>query len=328
MKFEIKFPMFMLQSEWPVKYMYALGKKYNRFFKFLGNISVIVGLLGMLFTFALLGRGLISVLDGGPAQVGLVIPGVRIPGSPIYIPLLEGLIVIFMLAVFHEGMHGIMAGAEGLKSRYAAFILLLFIPAAGVELDEEKLKKKSPVSRMRIFAAGSMGNFILALLCAGLMFPMGWVAPSFIESDGLLVLNSSNIKFADGAIITGINGQDVRELGTLEDMLASLEPGTPLSVVTTNGTVTGNLDDNGKMGVYLQPLGHYKNWGGNLFGFIAGILVLSVQINLGVGLINLLPLSILDGGRMMAELSRKWYRIVSPIALVLLLANLFGPYVL
>jgi len=328
MKFEIKFPMFMLQSEWPVEYMYALGKKYRRFFKLLGNISIIVGLLGMLFTFVLLGRGLISVLEGGPAQVGLVIPGVRIPGSPIYIPLLEGLIVIFMLAVFHEGMHGIMAGAEGLKSRYAAFILLLFIPAAGVELDEKKLKEKSAVSRMRIFAAGSMGNFILALICIGLMFPMGQIAPAFIESDGLLVLNSSNIEFADGAVITEINGQDVREIENLEDILASLEPGAPVNIATTNGTVTGNLDDNGKMGVYLQPLAHYKNWGGKIFGFIARIIALSIQINLGVGLINLLPLSILDGGRMMAELSRKWYRVVSPVALVLLLANLFGPYVL
>ena len=328
MKFEAKFPVFMLQSKWPVERMYSLGKKYSRFFKFLGNISIIIGLLGMLVTFALLGRGLISVLDGGQAQVGLVIPGVKIPGSPIYIPLLEGLIVIFMLAVFHEGMHGIMAGAEGLKSRYAAFILLLFIPAAGVELDEKKMEKKSSVSRMRIFAAGSMGNFILALLCWSLMFPMGWMAPTFIESDGLLVLNSSNMEFAEGAIITEINGQDVKELEKLESLLESFEPGAPINVVTTNGTVTGNLDDNGKMGVYLQPLGHYKNWGGKLFGFIASILVLSVQINLGVGLINLLPLSILDGGRIMAELSRKWYKVVSPIALVLLLANLFGPYVL
>ena len=145
---------------------------------------------------------------------------------------------------------------------------------------------------------------------------------------GRAVLNSSNIEFADGAIITEINGQDVRELENLESLLASLEPGAPIDIATTNGTVTGNLDEDGKIGVYLQPLAHYKNWGGRLFGFIARIIALSIQINLGVGLINLLPLSILDGGRMMAELSRKWYKVVSPIALVLLLANLFGPYVL
>ena len=328
MKFEAKFPMLMLQSRWPVDYMYAIGRKYQRFFRLLGNLSIIVGLFGMLVTFALLGRGIVSVLEGGQSQVGLVIPGVKIPGSPIYIPLLEGLIVIFLLAVFHEGMHGIMAGAEGLKSKYAAFILLLFIPAAGVELDEAKMKKKSAVARMRIFAAGSMGNFILALLCVGLMFPMSKLAPAFIESDGLLVLNSSNMEFAEGAVITEINGHDVRKLENLENILAELEPEAAVEIKTTNGTVTGSLDADGKMGVYLQPLGHYKNWGGNLFGFIARIIALSIQINIGVGLINLLPLSILDGGRIMSELSRKGYKIVSPVALVMLLANLFGPYVL
>lgn len=328
MKFEAKFPMLMLQFEKPVDYMYAIGKRYGRFFRALGNLAVLAGFLGMIVTFALLGRGAAEVLGGGPAQVGLIIPGVRVPGSPVYLPLLEGLIVIFLLAVFHEGMHGIMAGAEGIKSRYAAFLLLLFIPAAGVELDEKKIGKKSVLARLRIFAAGSMGNFILALLCVGAMIPLGHVAPAFVEADGLLVLNSSNLEFAEGAVITGINGEDATELEKLGELLDRLGPGDAVEVSTTNGTVGGFMNEEGKLGVMLQPLGHYKGPAGEAFGFLARVLALSITINIGVGLINLLPLSILDGGRMMSETSRKLYRVVSPVALILLLINLIGPYVL
>ncbi|MBR9689555.1 MAG: hypothetical protein GOV01_01500 [Candidatus Altiarchaeota archaeon] len=326
MKTEFKFPIFMLQFEKPVEYMYAVGKKYKKFFQMLGNLSVIVGVLGMILTGVLLTKGAWTIIQGGPAQVGLVIPGVRIPGSPIFIPLVEGLIAILLLAVFHEGMHGIVAASEGIRSKYTALILFLFIPAAGVEIDERKLAKKDSLSKLRIFSAGSMGNFILAILALGLMFPTGWMAGKFIAGDGLLVLNSSNLAFEQGAVITHINGKETKTVLQLRDVLGSEIPGAPVEVKTTNSTVYGTLTDEGKLGVYLESVFHYVSPLGNLFGFIGRILAISFTLNIGVGLINLLPLGILDGGRMMEELSPRWYKPMSSIALFLLLMNLIGPY--
>jgi membrane-associated protease RseP (regulator of RpoE activity) len=62
------------------------------------------------------------------------------------------------------------------------------------------------------------------------------------------------------------------------------------------------------------------------------------MLNLGIGAINLLPLGPLDGGRMAnialnkrmknKERAKKLFRWISMLSLLLLLANLIGPYVL
>ena len=117
MEFEFSFPMILLKFKEPAIWMERFGKKHSRAIKLLGNISTVIGIFGMLLAFAFMVRGAVAVINGGPAQVGLVIPGVRLPGSQFYVPLVEGIIVIFFMAVFHEGMHGIMAGAEGIRPK-------------------------------------------------------------------------------------------------------------------------------------------------------------------------------------------------------------------
>ncbi|MBR9680384.1 MAG: hypothetical protein GOU98_01005 [Candidatus Altiarchaeota archaeon] len=327
MEFDLKFPMFMLKFEKPVEYMYRFGKKYSKPLKVLGNISVLVGIFGMLIAGALLAKGSIDIINGGPASVGLVIPGVRIPGSPVYIPLVEGLIAILLLAVFHEGMHGIMAAAHGIKSKYTALILFLFIPAAGVEIDEEKLAKTSKLAKLRIFAAGSMGNFILAILVLGLLFPTGYVVQQNSEDLGLKVLNSTNMPFEVDEVILSINNQETRSIIQLREVLGGLEPGSEVVVKTDRRELSGNLEDDGKLGIYLEPLFEFTSIWGKIFAFIGKVLAISFSLNIGVGLMNLLPLGILDGGRMFSEMSKKLYPTASTVALFLLLMNLFGSYV-
>jgi len=326
MDFEFKFPVFMVRSDRPVDWMYSFGKKHSKLLRRLGNLSAVVGIVGMVVAFAFLVRGAVSIMEGGPAQVGLVIPGVQIPGSPVYIPLVEGLIAVFLLAVFHEGMHGIMAAAEGIRSKYTALILFLFIPAAGVEIDEKKLEKKAALPKIRIFSAGSMGNFILALLCLGLLFPTGLLLEKFVEPEGLQVTNSTNLALNPGDLILGINGREVLSIEQLREVLDDIGPGGRVEVKTENATVYGRLTDEAKLGVYLQQKFHYSGVLGHLIGFLGRVLGISFQLNLGVGLINLLPLGILDGGRIMAELSKKYYRLASVVASVLLILNLIGPY--
>ena len=326
MELELKFPVLMVKFQRPAELMYEFGKKHERVFKRIGDISTLVGVVGMVVATALLMKGAVGVVMGGPAQVGLVVPGVRIPGSPIYIPLVEGLIAVFLLAVFHEGMHGITAAAEGLKAKYAAFIAFLFIPAAGVEIDEKKMKKKGKLTRLRIFSAGSMGNFILALLCFGLLFPAGAVVEKFVDYSGLKVLNSTNLDLHPGDVIVSINGRSTKSVEELRDVLKEIGPGGTVEVKTTNSTVYGRLTGEGKLGVYLQPLVEYRGWTGGLLGFIARVLVISVQLNLGVGIMNLLPLGILDGGRIMAELCEKYHRLASIVVTALLVVNLVGAY--
>jgi len=258
-EFEAKFPVFMLKFKKPVEYMYRFGKKYSKLLKVLGDISVIIGVLGMIIAGALLTKGTFDIINGGPAQVGLVIPGVRIPGSPVYIPLVEGLVAILLLAIFHEGMHGIMAAAHGIKSKYTALILMLFIPAAGVEVDEEKLRKKDTMTKLRIFAAGSMGNFILAGLVFLLIIPTGWIVGANSQFKGLKVLNSSNIAFKSDEVIQSVNGIDTRSIDRLQAALVEIGPNANVSVQTNQRVVTGRLDAKGKLGVYIEPLFNFTS---------------------------------------------------------------------
>ena len=327
-KLEFHFPMLMLQFERPAEWMHGFGRKHERAVRALGSISVLVGMVGMVVAGAFLFRGAIEVAMGGPAQIGVVIPGVKVPGSPVYIPLLEGLIVIFFLAAFHEGMHGIVAAAEGLKPKYAAFILFLFIPAAGVELDEEKLKKKSRLQKMRIFAAGSMGNFLLALLSLALLLPAGKVAALVVEPAGLRVLNSSNPAISAGEVIVSLNGREARSTDGLRAALEGLGPGERVVIGTLNGSVEAFLNGEGKIGVYLEQELNYKNPLGGVALFVMKLLGLSISLNIGVGLMNLLPLGILDGGRMFREAVPRWYPQASALVLLLLLVNIIGPILL
>ncbi len=331
MEFEFDFPVFMIKSGSLVDAVHRFGKKHARIIRALGDLAVLLSLFGSLLAIAFLVRGSVTVVKGGPAQVSILIPGVKMPGSNFKLPFFEGIVVIFLLALFHEGMHALMASAQGVKPKYFAFLLFAVIPAAGVEIDPDDLEKMKRIERARVFAAGSLGNVILALLCLALSSPVGAVLQHGVTYDGLLVLNVTNpqMHLPVGVVITGVNGTDVRDLKGLWDFLEKAKPGDFVTVNTTNGTFSGRLTEIGgkaRIGVYLRPLVHYRAGWAKALGFIARVLLLSFQINLGVALINLLPVKLLDGGYVLEEIApgaTKWF--TAPL-LALILFNIAGPY--
>jgi len=331
MEIEFDFPVLMFKSRSFVDFIYRIGRKREKIIKKLGTFALFLSLLGSVVAIDFLVRGAAEVLRGGPAQVSILIPGVQIPGSAFRLPLLEGLVVIFLLAIFHEGFHGIVASAHGLKPKYFAFLLFLFIPAAGVEIDEEKLKKVRKVERLRIFAAGSFGNLVLALICIILAFPLGKVLETGIEPKGLLVLNVTNpqINLKPGYVIEEINGTDVRNLENLWKFMEKIKPGEYVEIKTRNGTFIGKtIESEGKarLGIYLRPLIEYRSAWARALAFVVRVLLLSFQINIGVALINLLPVHLLDGGRILEDMAPGVLRFVSPLMLLLLILNIAGPY--
>jgi len=92
------------------------------------------------------------------AGVQLVIPGVTIP-------LWYGLIGLIVVMVVHELSHGVVARAEKLRLKSVGLVLFAVIPGAFVEPDEDELKKAPLLSRLRVYAAGSMANIVVALPC-------------------------------------------------------------------------------------------------------------------------------------------------------------------
>jgi len=126
------------------KIITRIAKKYARFWRVFGNISIFFGLLMTLASIGLLVFSLVNffipVIPGadGPT-VGLIIPGVTIS----FRTFMFLIIPIILTMIPHELAHGVVSHADGveLKSTGLAFFAIFF--GAFVELDEEDLIKSS-----------------------------------------------------------------------------------------------------------------------------------------------------------------------------------------
>jgi len=94
-----------------------LAKKFPRIIKFLSFIGIFVGFLGMIYISYILVDGAFNLLSNpnAPPVITPVIPGIKIPGSPIFVPFWYGIIAIFIVAALHEFSHGVVARAYKIK---------------------------------------------------------------------------------------------------------------------------------------------------------------------------------------------------------------------
>ena len=175
-----------------LKLMDKLSKVWPRFLKVLGIIGIGVGFIGMVTILVFLIRGLINLLMDPLAKptIGLVLPGIRIPGAPVYVPFWYGIIAIFVVAVVHEFSHGVIARLYNIKIKSSGIAFFGPILAAFVEPDEKQLSKKSKVAQLSIFAAGPFSNILTAgvvvLILSFFVMPF---SSSLLESEGVQIAN-------------------------------------------------------------------------------------------------------------------------------------------
>lgn len=207
-----------------------------RFWKALGTIGVAIGFLTSLWISVqlLLITGE-NVMRGGMPGMGLVLPSfgtenVIMPGL-ILPQFWYWIIVIAMLVVVHEGMHGIMSAAEKVKIKALGWGLLLVIPLAFVEPDEKKLAKRPLMTQLRVFAAGSFGNFMLAGVV--LLVSAGFASALFMEAGVAFQGYPGSVIRADQ--VTSLGGIPVSGPGGIWGALAEAGNGT------LNLTAGGNV---------------------------------------------------------------------------------------
>ncbi len=342
----------------------GLGERFPRFWKHLGTAGVVIGFVLSVFVVATLILNLanITALKGtGAASPGLafLIPSptqtaVMGPGF-LAVPFWYWIIAIALLVIVHEGLHGVMSATGRIKIKSLGWGILLIIPLAFVEPDEKKLQKKSFWIQQRVFAAGSLANFILAAVCLV-----------------ILVVGFSGIYQGSGAgfqaLIKGLPAEQVNLTGVIvsidnhtikdaKDLSAALKEIGPDKTVTVKTKVVKEtlIEDQeyrlttvsepnatttrgfiGVTGVTTQQIikTELLSYAGILL-FFQGLFFFLFLINFGVGLANLLPIGPLDGGRMwdlvFKRLSKKHGKkiasYVSWFALFLLIANFAWPFV-
>ena len=179
-----------------------------------------------------------------------------LPGLNPYVPIIYGWIAIVVAVVIHEASHGIVARSLGLPVKTAGLIFFFFIPlGAFVELDETALKETKARNSLRILGAGSGINFIVGLVCLGLLLlTVNTMVPAAngsaivgVEADASgLPSPALHAGIVPGDIIVAINGVPNNDLGSF-----GLQPFQVINITVWNNGVT-TVIPNVKLGETIQ----------------------------------------------------------------------------
>ena len=304
----------------------VLGRT-RRGIRVFADVSVIAGFLMMGFAFWFLFSNILNffVQPTEFAELTVLIPGVTLTsGSAIMYFLLSIPIVL----VVHEGAHGIVGVMEKIGIKTGGFAIFIAMFAGFVEPDEEQFSKAKKISRLRLIGAGPTSNVIFAFALGAILFtnPMfAMIVPepflsSFYEEaeDGVLVLSlidgggAQQAGIQENDVIIKIN--DVNIASAIDLQKNPLEPGELVDVtILRDGsevvfpvTIMASPDDpdRGLIGIMRndqppKPIYNFIDWGLDTpMGFQFSMFLLWLwMISFFIGIINMLPLPILDGGK-------------------------------
>ncbi len=308
--------------------------KYKKFLRILVPIINIVGIFGMFFSVYVILRGIIDILllknSNTVYKVVPLIPGIEIKGF--YLPLLEGLVSIFIAAFIHEFFHALYLRYYNYKVKSFGIALIGPLLAAFTEPDEEEFKKGKPNEIRTIAFAGPFSNILLAFLTLILIDIFSLPLNKVIEFKGLKIINVTKgspadiYKLTPGLIIYGINNYTIKTLEDFRNAFYKFKPGEKIILVTNKGNfsvVLGNKSGKPYLGVLLEQVVEKRSILADILLKILNFLRILFIVNFGIGLANLLPIFILDGGiALRTMLKERTFAIVSLIFLGLLILNI------
>jgi membrane-associated protease RseP (regulator of RpoE activity) len=328
-----------------------------RFIKVLSTISILVAVYFMFQVsfFLLNSLYIIFTVPKPQPTITLALPGVKIPGSPIYIPFLEGIISIFVLAIVHEFSHAIVALNERIRVKNLGFGLFIFLPIAFTEVDEKQMLDKKRIQRLRVASAGSIANITLAFILFYLIST--FISPVFtnmINFNGIKIVSverdspAFNAGLKENMIINRINDLEVLNITQFIEVMNESTPNQTVPVQTENETFYVKLGEKlnkAYLGITVTQNWEYKSemvkkYGKillDVFFKIFNIFVWIANLNLSVGIVNLIPLWIADGGRIVYDIlsifikERKTLQmlinIIFSIFTMVLILNIIAPYI-
>ncbi len=327
--FELKIYSLVYKNQQVQSVLTKILGRTRRGIKVFANVSVVAGFLMMGFAFWFLGNNISNffVAPSDFQQLSILIPGVTIQTPQL---MLYFLLSIPIVLVIHEGAHGIVATLEKIKIKTGGFAIFIAMFAGFVEPDEEEFNKAKKISKLRVIGAGATSNVIFAIVLGVIlltnpyfgttlqMIPgFGGISDIFYElPDGVLVLSIIENSGAERAgllandIITSING--IQILSPLDFQKTELIPGeiAKVSILRDGQTlqfpveVIPSPDDpeKGLIGIIrdssfaYKPVLNFIDWTSvdlNISMFLLWLWMISFFI----GIINMLPLPILDGGK-------------------------------
>lgn len=317
---EVTFPVLMWKTQRLRGFIDKIANLSKRFWKWFMNIGIVVSVIFMVIMAITLVYSLTMITT--TPSVSLLLPGVDVPGSPIFIPFFYGFVALATVIIVHEFSHGILARVENVSLKSIGLLLFVILPGAFVEPNEEDMENISKPGKLRIYAAGSMGNLSLAAIALVLMMVCSaFIVPACFHEDGIeidRIVSGSPAEgyLKSGMVIKSINNHSVTDSESYVNSVSYLKPNSIVTVGTDQGNIEfkGSVNPNNKslgyMGVQAQK--HYSlndGFDNQPFSPIMWILIQLPQLfmwiallNFAVGTFNLLPMKPLDGGHIFETL--------------------------
>jgi membrane-associated protease RseP (regulator of RpoE activity) len=170
--------MYLYKTSIGIKFMDRIAKKYPRLLKISSYVIIFTGIVLMAASIYFL----IDILKifMNPSFVKIIkitpitplIPYIDTIFKVSWLPPLYftyWIIAIALVAIFHEGFHGIFARFYNVRIKSSGFGFLGPFLAFFVEQDEKQMKKAKPFGQMTIIAAGVFANILLTVIFAILL---------------------------------------------------------------------------------------------------------------------------------------------------------------
>jgi membrane-associated protease RseP (regulator of RpoE activity) len=356
-KFDKQGIVYLYRTKIGLKLMDKISSKYSELVKLFGYIGIGIAYIGLFLISFYLIQNLYQLLFVPKAQAGvsLVIPGVKIPGAAITIPLISGWIALFIIVLVHEFSHGVIAKAHGLKIKSSGIVFFGPILGAFVEPDEKDVGKRNEAIQYSIFAAGPFSNIVLAGIALVIgIFLLVPAINAISEPNGFSIIQiqkdfpAEKAGLKPGIVTAEINGIKINDSTKFQEEMKKVKIGDTI-IFNQNDTkisvVAGSHPDGfaqGYAGVIVGKT-EYSLKQENIFtNIIYKILMWLVQLfelifilSMGIGLINLLPLGPVDGGRMIhltliksmkdRKKAIRWWTNISLFFLMILALNILYP---
>jgi len=292
------------------------------------DVSVIAGFLmmGFAFWFLLSNISNFFVEPTEFAELTVLIPGITLTSAS---AILYFLLSIPIVLVIHEGAHGIVATLEKIKIKTGGFAIFIALFAGFVEPDEKEFDDARKISKLRVIGAGATSNVIFAFALGAilltnplfaLILPEPLLEWFYDAPDGVGIISIIEGSGAEKAglqkndVITGID--DIAIITPVDFQKADLKPGDTVTVtVQRDGQLlqlpveimpSPDDPDKGLVGImrdsaFYKPVYNFIEWDPQVSMFLLWLWMISFFI----GIINMLPLPILDGGKFIYTIIEK-----------------------
>lgn len=221
-----------------------IGTSFPRFWKVLGFISVATGFIVSILGLKMLFDNLMTAISTKVASPSLALLIPSPTAQPVLgygylaVPFWYWIICLALLALVHEGFHGIFSVYEKVRIKSLGFGILAIIPLAFVEPDEKQLMKKGVWPALRVFSAGSFANFLLAAFS---LIVIIWMAttiyvPTGVDFGMMPPFTPYHAKLINVSSVQSFGGSQVSSIDEINGTLADFGENDTITVETGNGT--------------------------------------------------------------------------------------------